>query len=260
MVNYQLLLNKLRAFGVGKRSVEWFQSYLLNRYQFVSVNGVSSEKLCIQSGVPQGSVLGPLLFIIFINDLPQMVQDSVVDIFADDTTLSHASHFTNVNATHCALQSSADNLVKWSDDNFMVLNSIKTKSTLVTGKRLNKKLTSDHQSLRINIDGKQIEQVKSQNLLGTIIDDELSFDEHIDKLTSKLAQRIALLNKMSNNLPLRERIAYYNATVKSIMMYGSNVWSNTSKENLECIAKLQKRAARVILRASTKTRSACPPI
>lgn len=127
---------------------------------------------------------------------------------------------------------------------------------LVTGKRLKKKLASDHQSLRINIDGKQIEQVKSQNLLGVIIDDELSFDEHIDKLTGKLAQRIALLNKMSNYLPLRERIAYYNATVKFIMIYGSNVWSNTSKENLERIAKLQKRAARVILGASTRTRSA----
>ena len=136
MVNHQLLLNKLRAFGVGKRSEEWFQSYLINRYQFVSVNGVSSEKLCLQSEVPQGSVLGHLMFTIFINDLPQMVQDSVVDMFADDTTLSHASHFTNVNATHCALQTSADNLVKWSDDNFMVLNSTKTKSNLITGKRL----------------------------------------------------------------------------------------------------------------------------
>ena len=77
--------------------------------------------------------------------------------------------------------------------------------------------------MRINIDGKQIEQVKSQNLLGAIIDDELSFDEHIDKLTGKLVQRIALLNKMSNYFLLRERVAYYNATVKSIMMYGSNV-------------------------------------
>ena len=185
-----------------------------------------------------------------------MVQDPVVDIFADDTTLSHASHFANVNATHCALQTSADNLVKWSDDNLMVLDSTKTESMLVTGKLLKKKLTSDHQSLRINIDGRQIEQVKSQNLLGVIIDDELSFDEHIDILTGTLAQRIALLNKMSNYLPLRarERIAYYNATVKCIMMYGSNVWSNTSKENLERIAKLQKRATRVILGASTRTR------
>ena len=69
---------------------------------------------------------------------------------------------------------------------------------LVTGKHLKNKLTSDHQSLRINIDGKQIEQVKSHILLGVILDDELSFDEHIDKLTGKLAQHIALLNKMSN--------------------------------------------------------------
>ena len=117
---------------------------------------------------------------------------------------------------------------------------------LVTGKHLLKKLTSDQQSLRINIDGKQIEQVKSQNLLGVIIDDKLCFDEHIHKLPGKLAQRIALLKRMSNYLPIRERIAYYNVTVKSIIMYGSNVWSNTSKENLQRIAKLQKRAARVI--------------
>ena len=94
---------------------------------------------------------------------------------------------------------------------------------------------------------KQIEQVKSQNVLGVIIDDELSFDEHIDKLTGKLAQRIALLKKMSYYLPLTERIAYYNTIVKSIMMYCSNVWSNTSKEN---------RAAWVMLGASTRTRSA----
>ena len=236
--------------------MEWFQSYLYDRHQFVSVNGVSSENLCIQSGVPQGSVLGPLLFIIFINDLPQSVQDSAVDIFADDTTLSHSSHFTNTNAIQCALQMSADDLVKWSSENRMVLNSAKTKSMLVTGKRLKKKIIGDHQSLRINIDGKLIEHVKSQKLLGVIIDDELSFDEHIDKLSGKLAQRIGLLKKMKKYLPLRERIAYYNATVKSLMMYGSNIWSNMSKENLDRISKLQKRAARVILGASTRTRSA----
>ena len=113
----------------------------------------------------------PPLFIIFINDLedlPQSLQDSVVDIFADDTTLSYCSHFTNANATQYALQTSANNLVKWSDDNCMVVNSANTKSMLVTGKRLKNKLTSDHQLLRINIDSTHIEQVKSQNLLGVM--------------------------------------------------------------------------------------------
>ena len=85
---------------------------------------------------------------------------------------------------------------------------------LVTGKWLKKKIIGDHQLLRINIDGNQIEHVKSQKLLGVIIDDELSFDEHIDKLSGKLAQRIGLLKKMKNYLPLKERMAYYNATVK----------------------------------------------
>ena len=73
--------------------------------------------------------------------------------------------------------------------------------------------------------------------------------EHIDKLSGKFAQRIGQLRKLKNYLPIKERIAYYNATVKSIMMYGSNVWSNTSKENLERISKLQERAAGIILGA-----------
>ena len=80
--------------------------------------------------------------------------------------------------------------------------------------------------------------------------------EHIDKLSGKFAQRIGQLRKLKNYLPIKERIAYYNATVKSIMMYGSNVWSNTSKENLERISKLQKRAAGIVLGASTRARSA----
>ena len=78
---------------------------------------------------------------------------------------------------------SADDLVKWSSENRMVLNSAQTKSMLVTGKRLKKKIIGNHQSLRISIDGNLIEHVKSQKLLGVIIDDELSFDEHIDKLS-----------------------------------------------------------------------------
>ncbi len=114
---------------------------------------------------------------------------------------------------------------------------------LITGKRLKKKLVSDYESLRINLDGNKIDQVKSQKLLGVILDDELSFDEHIDKLCSKLAQHIGLLKKIRNYLHLKEQIAYYNTTVKSVMMYRSNIWCNTFKDNLERISKLQKRAA-----------------
>ena len=199
--------------------------------------------LCLKSGVPQGSVLGPLLFIIFINNLPQTVQNAAVDIFADDTTLSSSNHFSKVNAIQCELQSSANELARWTNENFMVLNCTKTKSMLITGKRLKKKLVSDYESLRINLDGNKIDQVKSQKLLGVILDDELSFDEHIDKLCSKLAQHIGLLKKIRNYLHLKEQIAYYNATVKSVMMYRSNIWCNTFKDNLERISKLQKRAA-----------------
>ncbi|XP_046843855.1 uncharacterized protein LOC124437938 [Xenia sp. Carnegie-2017] len=94
-----------------------------------------------------------------------------------------------------------------------------------------------------------------EKLLGIILDEDLSFSNHIDKLCSKLAKRIGLLKKLRYYLPLDERIAFYNATIKSAMMFGSCVWSNTTKDNLDQITKLQKRAARVILDASTRDRS-----
>ena len=124
----------------------------------------------------------------------------------------------------------------------MVLNSTEIKSMLVNGKRLKKKLNSDDdQLLRINIDGAQ-----DRLLLGVIIDDELSLDEHIDKLTGKLAQRIALLKKMRNYLPLRERIAYYNATVKSIIIYGSKFWSKFGIKILDIDVLHKKNGAHCV--------------
>ena len=111
-------------------------------------------------------------------------------------------------------------------------------------------------SLTVHVNSVELERVQSQKLLGVIIDCQLSFNEHTDNLCKKLTQRIAVLKKkIRRYLPLDQRILYYNAMIKQIMMYGSSVWVSTSVDNLNKVFRLQKRAARVILNADTRANS-----
>ena len=214
---------------------------------------MQSEYRLITHGVPQGSVLGPLLFIIFVNDLPNSVCQSTVDIYADDTTLSTSAVVSDLPAIQQRLQDDINNIADWTSNNKMVLNASKTKSLLVTGKRLEKKAPDTN--LKLSCNGSEIEQITSQKLLGVKLDNHLSFTEHIDDICKKVSQRIAVLKKIKRNLPLAERKLYFNALIKPIMLYGSCTWCTASEENVNRVSKLQKRAARVILDADIGERS-----
>ena len=123
----------------------------------------------------------------------------------------------------------------------MIINVRKTKSMLVTGKRLTKKLAT--KTLSLQLDNEDIEQVNFQKLLGVTVDQELTFDKHVDELSKKLGQRLGVLRKIKRFLPLDQHKLYYNTMSKQVMMYGATVWSNSSAENLKIILRLQKRAA-----------------
>lgn len=255
LIDHDFLIAKLKSLGINSREIAFFTSYLKNRTQVVDIEGHRSTPMTITNGVPQGSVLGPLLFIVFVNDLPKAVKKSVVDIYADDTTISASAVWESApTAIQDQLQEDMDQVVKWTHDNKMVLNASKTKTMLVTGKRLASKFINSE--LKIQINGDNVEEVSTQKLLGLYIDKELNFTEHVDEICKKLGQRIGVLNKIKRHLPLKERKLYYNAMIKPIMIYGSTIWSICSSENFERVFKLQKRAARVILDVDTRERSA----
>ena len=254
LINHDILLSKLRGYDIGEREVQLFKNYLSGRSQYVNIDGTHSHTKPIHYGVPQGSVLGPLLFLIFVNDLPAAVQHSVVNTYADDTALSYSCDVNIAPDTLCTnLQRDMDRIVKWSDDNKMILNESKTKCMIVTGKRLSKRMDNDKLSIQIN--EKELDQVQSQKHLGVTIDNKLSFDDHVEELCKKLSQRIAVLKKIRRFLPTEQRMLYYNALIKQVMMYGSTIWTSCSSENLTKVLKLQKRAARVILNADTRDNS-----
>ncbi|CAB3982545.1 Hypothetical predicted protein, partial [Paramuricea clavata] len=254
LIDHQLLLNKLHNYGIQGDELNLLKDYLRNRWQYVNIDGSHSPKIEVKCGVPQGSILGPIFFLLFINDLPSEVFHSEVDIYADDTTLSHSAEVDLApTAIETALQLDLDGIVRWSKTNKMIINAKKTKSMLVTGKRLAKKLPT--KILSLQSENEDIEQVHFQKLLGVTIDQELTFDKHVEELSKKLGQRLGVLRKIKRFLPLDQRKLYYNTMFKQVMMYGATVWANCSVENLKTILRLQKRAARIILDVGTRTNS-----
>ena len=183
------------------------------RKQYVNVDRSHSSTRDVTLGVTQGSILGPILFLVFINDLSSALQSTVADIYADDTTISYSTDYKVASQVISdGLQSDLDRLRKWSDNNKVIINETKTKAMLNTGKWVKKKM--NNQQLQVELNATELIQVSSQKLLGVTTDHKLSFDDHIDELCNKLCQGIAVLSRIKRFLPLEHMKAYYNIMIK----------------------------------------------
>ena len=243
VVDHQLLLTKLRLYRVSDPSLSWFESYLSGRQQFVSIDGQRSDSLLIKQGVPQGSVLGPALFLLFVNDIPLHLTNSTVDIYADDTTITASAHFSDLCSMTQRLNSDLDAVQRWASCNKMFINKKKTKSLLVHGKRIPAKLDEDTPlRLDVKIDDSVIEQVSSHKILGVVIDSQMNYESHIDELCKKLSKRIGLLKHISPFLKQPQRETYYNGVIKPTLLYRSMKWDSCNVEHPQSISKFQKRA------------------
>ena len=132
VINHNLLLKKLSAYGASPHSVAWFRWYLEERRQFVKLGHITSEPKPVRQGVPQGSILGPIIFLLFVNDMPLHLNNSTIDIYGDDTTLSLSANWNNITSLTQALSNDLENIEKWSTENKMYINNEKTKALLVT--------------------------------------------------------------------------------------------------------------------------------
>ena len=147
---------------------------------------------------------------------------SLIYNYADDTTISHSAHYQVAhNAVSEGLQEDIVEVLNWSSSNKVLLIESKTKSMLVTGKRLVKKI--EYSTLQLRLKSSELSQVHSHKLLGVTIDSQLSFDQHVDDLCKRLAQRIAVLRKIRRSVSLDQRKSYYNAMIKQTTLYASTV-------------------------------------
>jgi ribonuclease P/MRP protein subunit RPP40 len=245
IVDHNILLKKLRIYKCDDSAVEWFSSYLSTRTQKVCIGNSSSSARTVESGVPQGSILGPLLFLLFINDMPLSLAHSQPDLFADDTTVHKAD--TNICEIQRCLNADMINICNWCRNNGMVINGNKSSCMLCGTKRKLSKMDSE---FSINVNDMVIQNTPHDKLLGIYIDQHLTWERQIDHVCSIITSRITLLQRIKKYLTMSSRKAFYNGYILPIIDYCCTVWGSCSKVNLDRILCLQKRAARIIMDAA----------
>ena len=239
-IDHVILARKLEAYGIRGLPLRLFVDYLKNRKQIVKINNVYSSVGDLKLGVPQGSILGPLLFLIYINDLPNISSSYQTLLFADDTTLSfRGSNFVEL-CNFCNRE-----LVKfnsWSTANKLSISLEKTCYNVVSN------LSIDLESIDIKIDNFSLERKNNITYLGLILDDKLNFSNHINHICNKISKSIGILNKIKLCVPFSTMKMIYFALVYPYLNYCNLIWGNTFSIHLYPLIVLQKKAIRIINR------------
>ena len=244
-LDHIILLSKLQFYGITGSPLSLLTSYLSNRRQCTKFNTTVSNFLSIKQGVPQGSILVPLLFLIYINDLPYSSSLFGFVMYADDTTLYCSIDKLNSNNRNDIINEHLDKVGAWMKSNKLVPNSRKTKYMLF---HKHNKVVSN---LDLIINGSTIDQVSTFKFLGLHINSQLTWQTHINEISNRISRVIGLLYKMQNMLPKNILLSLYNTLILPHINYCILSWGKES----DSILLLQKRAIRAIASAGYRAHS-----
>lgn len=232
-VAHERLLKKLEQFGIRGGITSWIRSYLTDRRQRVSINGSSSEWAEVTSGVPQGSVLGPLLFVLFINDLPE-VSDSIVKLFADDAKL----YSTASTLAECEkIQRNIDNLYEWSQKWLLKFHPDKCKVM---------KIGKNHQEFTYKMGDVPLGETSEEKDLGIVTDSGITFRQHIAMKISKANQVVGMIRRSFHHLDTKMFSNLFKSRVRPVIEYGSSIWQPHLKCEIINIENVQRRATKLV--------------
>ena len=239
---HQGILYKLEKLGIKGNLLKWFKDYLENRLQRVIVKGCVSWWSLIEAGVPQGSVLGPLLFLIYINDLAEAVNCSI-KMFADDTCL----YVTVDDPEEAAdtLNNELQSVHDWACQWIVNFNAAKTKSMIISNK--------NRQHPPIYFDGAQIENVSSHKHLGVVLSDNLNWTDHIHAVLKDTSKMIDVTRKLKFDLDRKSLETIYFSFIRPKLEYACQIWDNCCEREKDKMEEFQRSAARVVSGAKKGT-------
>ena len=237
-INHDILLQKLYFYGVRGISLDWFKSYLTGRKQYVQYNSQSSEVRQITCGVPQGSVLGPLLFIIYTNDLPTCLSHSTAILFADDTTLYTSSH--DINDLFSKANEDLNYLTDWFRANRLSLNVAKT-NYMIFGNG-----DTSNANYNLKLANSTLSKTSCAKFLGVHIDDKLKWNEHISAVKAKISRSFFAINRAKSVLNTKHLSNLYYSMVYTHIIYGLSLWGAASKVHLYPLDIMHKKIIRVV--------------
>lgn len=238
-VDHSILLHKLSVYGVRGVALEWFRSYLSGREQYVSYNNNNSQLRSISHGVPQGSVLGPLLFLIFINDFSNCSEFFRFILFADDSTLTCTIDNISADQISLKLESELINVHKWLNSNKIKININKSNFIFFSYRKLNS-------IPPINFANSAITQTSYTKFLGLTIDQHLRYQQHIKLLASKLSKSLGILYRLNSFFPSNILKTLYFSLFHPYLNYAIDSWYGAPEYAVETIKVLQRKAIRAI--------------
>ena len=237
-VPHRPLMAKLEETGLNPHLLEWIRSYLTDRQQKVVVGGEASTETPVLSGVPQGSVLGPLLFLVYIDDITAMhlSSGSILNLYADDMLLYKA---ISTQSDYQSLQDDVDRVQEWVNVNYLTLNTSKCKS-MVVSRRRNQHVT------QLQLGNDVLKQVDTFKYLGVLLSSDLTWTPHIESICSKARKLVGLLyRQFSNNANRDVLLRLYTSIVRPHLEYAAEVWDPHLHKNIELIENVQKQALKM---------------
>ena len=238
-VNHEILLKKLEYYGIRGIAQNWFRSYLSNRMQGTDIGGIQSSLNYIKCGVPQGSVLGPLLFLLYINDIVNSSELFKFTLFADDTSLFYSQKNSNKIDMSQVVNKELEKISHWLGANKLSLNVKKSQLLVFT-------LSKKKPNINLTINGEALKEVQVAKYLGILIDNKLNWGDQIRSVNLKLSKGIGLLAKIRHYVPKNTLRSLYFTFINPHIDYNILNWGMASVSNLDSISKKIKKAVRIM--------------